>query len=52
MFAPRFFCRTQFAGRYFPPVTGSSTPAPTVILTPVKTTIYRKRLVSSEVVKS
>lgn len=33
-------------------ISGTTPPTSTVILTPVKTTIYRKRALTSEVVKS
>lgn len=52
MFAPRFFPKTYFAGRYFPPVSGTAPPSgPVVIQTAVITTVLRKARVVAEVEK-
>lgn len=52
MFAPRYFPDRYMAARMYPPALAGATPPEvlTTIKTPVKTIVFRKRLVASEVV--
>jgi hypothetical protein len=51
MFGARQFGKRMFAARFFGPAVAGGTPPPssTVIQTPVKTTIFRKVRVVSEI---